>query len=70
MIEDAVNAMNDIDANYGELERITERSHEASSLHQSNLVTREQMEQILVKSILDTIPSEISSGEDENGCSC
>ena len=33
MIEDAVNAMNDIDAHYGELERITERSLEASSLH-------------------------------------
>ena len=61
MIEDAVNVMNDINADYGELDPITEKSYEASSVgHQSQQMTKKKMEKLLVKSILNTIPSEMS----------
>lgn len=63
MIEDAVNVMNDISVNYGELDCITELSKEqaSSSVCQSGMMTKSQMQIILMKSILDTIPSELSA---------
>ena len=68
MIENAVNAMNDIGTPYGELDCITEMSNETGSLKRrstmkSSGMTNNKMvdrETAFVKSILDTIPSELS----------
>jgi len=57
MIEDAVNEMNDIGVEFGELDLITEMSDEKTEiLGRYSTISKKDMEQILIASILDSVP--------------
>ena len=57
MIEDAVNEMNDIGVEFGELDLISELSGEKTeTMGRSTTFSKQDMESILIASILDSVP--------------